>query len=287
MTAASKPGRMGILYAEESGKGLTHPFFAPLLNALKQEAEAHGYDVSFINNQVITGGGNIPEHCLSQGLDGVCLVCAEFASPGIRALVKSEIPCVTIDHFFKGVPSVISDNETGVQKLVDYAISRGHRRIAFVHGHNNSIVTRSRIQQFLNTMTYNKLPVPPEYLREGKYHDIELTRQLVGELLSLPERPTCILLPDDLTYFGAQDAAREKGLRIPKDISFAGYDGISLGQALEPKLTTIRQSCEQLGMTAAQTLIRLIEAPETVSRMPVVFPVEFLEGGTVGDSVLS
>ena len=55
-----------------------------------------------------------------------------------------------------------------VQKLVEYAASKGHRRIAFIHGHNNSVVTRTRISQFRNTMAYHGLPVPEdtEYLDE-------------------------------------------------------------------------------------------------------------------------
>lgn len=279
-----KPRRLGILYAEESGRGLTHPFFAPMLDAIKNEAEAHGYDISFINRQVTANGGSYLAHSRLYELDGVCLVCVDFSAPEIRELVMSGIPCVTVDHFFRGVPAVISDNETGVQKLVEYAISRGHRRIAFVHGHNNSVVTRMRIQQFENTMSFYDLPVPAEYVREGEYDNIEMTRRIVDELLRLPERPTCILLPDDTSFLGAQEAARENGLRIPWDISFSGYDGISLSQALEPKLTTIRQDCEKIGMTAARTLISMIEKPGSIKPRPLIFPVEFMRGGTVGDA---
>lgn len=273
MTATN---RLGILYAEESGRGLTHPFFAPILNAVKEEAAAHGYDITFIRQQ-----DSYADRC--HGVDGVCLVCVDFAAPQIRALVTSGIPCVTVDHIFKGTPAVLSDNETGVRKLVEYALSRGHRRIAFVHGHNNSVVTRARIQQFMNTMSYYKLPVPEGYLREGRYDSVPLTRQLVHELLQLPERPTCILLPDDIAYLGAQEAARSLGLVVPGDISFAGYDGITLIQKLTPRLTTIRQDAERMGRTAAKLLIDQIENPDAAKRKPLIFPVEFMEGGTVGD----
>lgn len=278
--------KIGILYAEESGRGLMHPFFAPILNAIKEEAEANGFCILFINYKLITTGTDCAELCRGAGLEGVCLVCFDFSSPEIRELAASGIPCVTIDHMMKGVPTVISDNENGVQRLIEYAISKGHRRIAFVHGHNNSVVTRTRIQLFRNTMDYYKLPVPADYLREGEYDNIELTRSIVGELLRLPERPTCILLPDDIAYIGARDAAWELGLRIPQDISFAGYDGLSIGQTLEPKLTTIRQDCERIGVTAIQTLIRQIDHPKAGRQVPQVLPVEFLAGGTIGPAAV-
>ena len=275
---------IGVLYADESGKGLTHPFFALILNAFRSEAETHGYDITFLSDSGSGDWGSYADHCRSRNLAGVFLVCVDFENPQIRELATDGLPCVTVDHIFKRVPAVLSDNESGVQKLVEYAIRMGHRRIAFVHGQNNSIVARTRISQFGNTMAYHNLPVPPGFVRESRYHDIPLTKSIVGEFLRMPEqeRPTCILLPDDMTYLGAQEAAREMGLSIPEDISFGGYDGIPMMQALTPRLTTIRQSCSDIGTEAAKRLIDRIENPATASRLPCVFPVELVEGGTIG-----
>ena len=288
MTNASNPcgapalkRSLGILYQEGSSKGLTHPFFVLIMNAFKVEAEARGYEITFINMAPEGRDADIAEHCRRRGIEGVCILCGDFRDPPYKALAASGLPCVSVDHIYKGVPAVLSDNETGVQKLVDYAISMGHRRIAFIHGHDNSVVTRTRIGQFGNTMGYHGLPVPEGYIRSGLYHDIACTRRHVLELLRLPEPPTCILLPDDMTYFGAQEAARELNLRIPEDVSFAGYDGIPLTQALSPTLTTIRQNSADMGKVAAQLLIDLIEHPETASRKPRIFTVELSPGGTM------
>ena len=272
---------LGIIYAEESEKGITHPFFQLILNAFKQEAESHGYDITFLNENARSKEKSYLERCHESRLDGICMVCGNFDDPQIKDLVAGDLPFVVVDHLYKKVPAVLSDNETGIQKLVEYAISRGHTRIAFVHGQNNSIVTQTRIKQFYNVMQYHDLPVPEGYVRESLYNNIELTRKVVKEVLRMPERPTCILLADDISYLGAQDAARELGLSIPADISFTGYDGIPLTQALTPKLTTIRQGSDQMGKMAAKKLIDLIEKPETTKRVPVIFPVELLEGGTV------
>lgn len=274
--------RLGVIYTEESGRGLTHPFFVLILDAFKREAEEHGCEITFLNSRLVGEDMDYVEYCRSSHVDAVCIVCEEFESERIRNLAYSEIPCLTIDHLYKRVPAVLSDNETGVTKLVENAIARGHRRIAFVHGHNNSIVTRARITQFRNVMTCHDLPIPPEYIQEGLYDDIPLTRKLVTKLLRLPQRPTCILLPDDISYLGAQDAAKECSLRIPEDISFAGYDGIPLTQALNPKLTTIHQNSQQMGRMAARKLIDLIDHPGKASILPTILPVEFVEGGTMG-----
>ena len=105
---------------------------------------------------------------------------------------------------------------------------------------------------------------------------------MVRELLQMPERPTCVILPDDIAYLGAQDAAREYNLRIPDDISFAGYDGIPITQSLRPQLTTIHQDSTQMGRLAAEQLIRVVRDPRSASKLPVILPVELIEGGTIG-----
>lgn len=273
--------RLGIIYTEDSGRGLTHPYFVLILDAFKREAEAHGCEITFLNHSIPGNRISWFDYCRASQIDGICVVCGDFDSPEVKELALSSLPCVTIDHLYRKVSAILSDNESGVKNLIENAIRKGHRRIAFVHGHNNSIVTKARISQFRNTMAVHSLPVPPEYVQEGRYNDIRLTRQIVQDLLKLPERPTFILLPDDISYLGAQDAARELSLRIPEDISFAGYDGIPLTQALIPKLTTIRQDSSRIGQLSAQRLIDLIEHPDTASRMPIILPVEFLEGGTV------
>ena len=283
MNPESVPHSLGIIYAEESGRGITHPFFVLILDAFKEEAESRGYDITFINHNPAGNSLSYLDRCRLCRIDGVCLICVDFASDEIGELVESGIPCLTVDHIFKKVPAVLSDNETGVQSLVEYAIRHGHRRIAFVHGQNNSIVTKARIKQFSSTMDYYGIPVPPEYIREGLYDDIPLTRKIVRELLSLPEKPTCILLPDDITYLGALEAAKEAGLRIPEDISFAGYDCIPLSQVMSPKLTTISQSMDRIGKEAAIRLIDSIENQKSARRFPSIFPVKLVEGETIAD----
>ena len=282
---ARRTHSLGVLFMDESAKGLTHPFFASVLNAFKIAAEARGYDVTFINHRI---GGDILtylEYCRYRKLDGVCIACIDFEDPQVAELVKSNIPCVTVDHIYRRIPAVLSDNEHGVQRLVEYAIAMGHKKIAMIHGHNNSVVTRTRIRQFYQTMQFHNLPVPEDYVKSGLYSDIEMTRGIVRELLRLPDRPSCILLPDDLCYLGAQEAARELGLRIPEDVSFAGYDGIALTQALRPQLTTIHQDSAQMGRLAAEQLIRAVKDPRSamISCNDGFRPVSFLIE-TVGDA---
>jgi len=273
---------LGVLFVDENISGLMHPFFAAVLNAFKEEVERRGYDITFINHNIGTMDMTYLEHCRYRNVDGVCLACVDFYSSEVTDLVNSDIPCVTIDHMFNNRSSIISDNINGIRMLVDRAASLGHRRIAYIHGQRNSSVTENRIRGFFRAMEAHGLAVPEGYVVQGRYDDIENSRSRLLSLLSRPDRPTCVLLPDDTAYFGALDALRQAGLSVPWDVSLAGYDGIRSVQALHPRLTTIRQDSGAMGREAALRLIEHIEHPNTVIFDSVLVPATLIEGESMG-----
>lgn len=272
---------LGVLFVDENVSGLTHPFFANMLNAFKAEAESKGYDITFINHNIGTTTMTYLEHCRYRNVDGVCLACVDFYSAEVAELVNSDIPSTTVDYVFNNRPCVLSDNSAGIRMLVDYAVSKGHRRIAYIHGQRNSSVTEKRITGFYRAMEAHGLSVPDGYVVEGRYDDVSTTRRLTRELIERADRPTCILLPDDASFFGAYEAARECRLRVPGDLSLAGYDGIRLTQSLHPRLTTVFQDSERMGREAALRLIDRVEHPNTAVSDPMMIPVTLIEGETM------
>jgi LacI family transcriptional regulator len=195
-------------------------------------------------------------------------------------LVSSELPVVTIDHVYNGKTAILSDNVKAVEDLVNYIYQRGHRKIAFIHGEDTS-VTRKRLASFYKTCMNLGIKVPEEYVRASYYHDPKTTGKLTRELLECGDPPTCIMFPDDFSFIGGMNVIDEKGLRIPEDISVAGFDGILLSQVLKPKLTTIKQDSESIGREAAGKLIDWIENPKTSLAAQVLIQGKLLEGKTV------
>lgn len=273
---------LGVLFVDDNISGLMHPFFAAVLNAFKAEVESRGYDITFINHNIGTMDMTYLEHCRYRNVDGVCLACVDFYSTEVAELIHSDIPCVTIDHRFSDRPGIISDNESGMRQLVDRAVALGHRRIAYIHGQRNSSVTENRIRSFCTTMESHGLRVPEGYVVHGRYDDVENIRIHIQKLLEGPVRPTCILLPDDASYFGALDTIRERGLRVPEDVSVAGYDGIRSVQAVHPRLTTVKQDSDAMGREAALRLIERIEHPTTAVSEYVLIPATLIEGESLG-----
>ena len=218
---------IGVLFIDDYHSGLTHPYFAPVLESLKTEVENLGYDITFINKNV--GGREMSylEHCRYRNVDGVVIANVDFTKEEVVELVESDIPVVTIDHVFNNCPAVVSDNIKGIRELTEYVISMGHKKIAYIHGQQNSVT------------------------------------KVTKKLLALKNPPTCILYPDDYTAIGGIAVIREAGLSIPSDISVAGYDGISLIQQFQPKLTTYAQDMSGIGKAAAQAIVDQIERPKS------------------------
>ncbi len=271
---------LGVLFQEERGNGLTHTFFAAVLDAFKTESERHGYDITFINHNIARTGMTYLEHCRYRNVDGVCVVCADFYSPEVVALVASDIPVVTIDHSFSNRSCVLSQNVEGMKSLVEYAVAQGHRRIAYVHGEKAS-VTENRITGYYRGLAAAGIEPEADYLLESVYDSPEAGAQAVRRLMQLPVPPTCILLPDDHTALGALDAAREMGLRVPADLSIAGYDGSRLAQLTRPRLTTVAQDSKRMGAQAALYLIDRIENPRTAGSEVGLIPTRLCIGESI------
>ena len=271
---------IGVLFVDPMHGGLAHEFFSGVLDGIREEAEKNGYDITFINSSVGKRPSTYLQHCLYRGVDGVVIATADFADPMVLELVNSDLPVVPIDHMFNDHASVISDNLRGMDALVRYVVSMGHRDLALIHGEKTT-VTMARLTGFYRACEELGIRVREDMVRESKFHDPEGCARITKEILSLPERPTCIFFPDDYSCIGGYNAIREAGLRVPEDISAVGYDGIPLSRILSTVLTTWRQDSGGLGRTAAARLIEQIEHPKTAILDREIISGKLQEGASV------
>ena len=271
---------LGVMFLDEADSGLTHEFFAKVLNSFKIEAESSGYDITFINRNIGSRKMSTYEHCKYRNVDGVIIACTDFTSHDVFEVVNGDIPVVTIDHIFDCRSAIMSNNEKGMEQLVEYAADLGHREIAYIQG-NKSAVAERRLAGFYKACMKEGISVYPERMLIGDYHNPDRTYELTKQLLRSDNRPTCIFMPDDYSAIGGLNAIKDMGLKVPDDISVIGYDGIAYSQLLSPKLTTYLQDTSRIGATAAKKLISLIENPQTTFTEVVTINGQILVGGSV------
>ena len=281
---ALKVGRsynIGVLFSDATGGGISHEYFSQILESVKAEAERLGYDITFISKDLGAMSMDYYEHAKYRNCDGVVIASADFLDPAIARLVMSEIPTVTLDYTFDSRTSILSDNVRGMEALVRFVYENGHRRLAFIHGEMTS-VTQKRLASFKKTCAALGITVPQEFIRPAVFHDPRSSGLATRALLALPERPTCIFYPDDLSFLGGMSELERHGIAIPKDMSVVGYDGIPLSQVLRPRLTTYRQDTVQNAKEVFSLIIDAVEHPETHVPKQVTVPGVLIEGETVG-----
>ncbi len=271
---------VGVLFVDEGRSGLTHDYFAKVLDSFKKVSEVSGYDITFINatSQKMT----YLEHSRYRGVDGVVIACVDFDDRDVIDLVNSELPVVTIDHVFDNRISVVSDNIGGMRSLIEHVHSLGHTKIAYIYG-DDTAVTRNRVASYYNTLKDLGIERDDSYTIASAYRNPKLAAKYTQQLLSLKNRPTCILYPDDYSAIGGLNAIEEAGLSVPDDISVVGYDGLYISQIIHPKLTTYEQNCEEIGRIAAKSLIKLIRDEKSTLIDKILVPGRIIEGGSVAN----
>ena len=269
---------IGVLFVDEGRSGLTHDYFAKVLDSFKRVSEVSGYDITFINatSQKMT----YLEHSRYRGVDGVVIACVDFDDRDVLDLVNSELPVVTIDHVFDNRISVVSDNIGGMRSLVEYVHSLGHDRIAYIYG-DDTAVTRNRVASFYKALGSFGIETDDSYTIASAYRNPKLAAKYTKQLLALKKRPTCIMYPDDYSAIGGLNAIEEAGLTVPDDISVVGYDGSYVSQIIHPKLTTYEQNTEEIGRIAAKSLIRLIRDPKSTLIEKIQVSGKIVEGASV------
>ena len=273
---------LGILYTDLQGSGFMHEYFASALNALRAEAASRGYDISFLNENVGSQSMTYLQHARYRQVDGIAIVCADFFDPHVQELAYSDFPIVTLDHSYNNRTAVMSDNVDGIGNLVRHAYAKGHRRIAYIHG-NHTAVTENRVTGFHRAVRELGIDPADVIISSCEYHEPVSCFEATKKLLIRPDRPTCILFPDDYAAIGGLNAIGELGLRVPEDISVMGYDGINLAQVMSPKMTTWCQNTDDIGKIIASKLIERIENPQTTLAEYIVVPGKLFDGETVLD----
>jgi LacI family transcriptional regulator len=200
--------------------------------------------------------------------DGVILVTSELTGAQLSQLREAGIPLVVVDPVNPppaDQPSVGATNWAGGLAATEHLLGLGHRRIGAIAGPGDYLCSRARIDGYRSALERAGLSLDPGLVRHGDFqHEGGFRRG--GELLSLPDPPTAIFAGSDQQAFGVYEAARQRSLRIPQELSVVGLDDLPVSRWASPPLTTVRQPLAEMGQVAAQMLGELIEG---LPRRPV------------------
>lgn len=258
--STKKTWTLGIVYFENLGVGLSHPFFSGVIEALKNQADKHGYSLLFGSKNDRLKNDTFLEYFKYRCVDGIAIICTDPNDKETLELIESDFPIVVIDMFNQNTSTVTSDSMEGCNLAINYLYDLGHRKVAHITGSSYSDNWPSTIRKegYIKAMDKLNLKILDGYIADGINFDVTGGYSAMKELLKLKERPTAVFASCDKIAIGAINAIKEAGLSVPDDISIIGFDDIEISRYITPSLTTIRQKCDEIGAAAVDLLVEQI-----------------------------
>jgi len=201
--------------------------------------------------------------------DGVVVVASRIHSGIDAELGRLRIPYVMLDMAGApppGVAVVGATNAAGGRAAVDHLVELGHRKIGVVTGNRELACSQERLDGYVASLVRAGIEPQNEYIHFGNF-EISGGYRAASLMLDSPDPPTAIYAGSDLQAFGVYQAARERGIRIPDDLSVVGFDDVPMCEWLMPRLTTIRQPLEEMAQQAVRMVMAMAyqqaELPQT------------------------
>ena len=258
---------------------IADPFYSEVLGGLQSVAHQFQYSMFVSAFEYDTEReSSLIRVMLGRQVDALIIGSSFFTSERVDQLGGLPVPTVFIhNRADEALPhSIYHDDVRGTQELTRHLLDLGHRRIAFSGNQRGGLLHRQRRQGVVTELQANGLDFPAHYdwlVPDGQMSSGAL---LVERLLRLSERPTAIICFNDMQAIGLMQALQRVGLRIPEDISVAGFDDIPLAAFLYPSLTTYHQPTWELGQMAARLALHLLG--ETVHEAHVSEPIITMQG---------
>jgi LacI family repressor for deo operon, udp, cdd, tsx, nupC, and nupG len=254
------------------------PFFTEVMSGVREVAAEKGYSLLINETQFNTmTADEIGAIVVSRQADGIVLLASvsPFGTEVLSSTNNRRLPvvvgCEVVSLETTGYPSVHIDNQAAAREMTDYLIGQGHRRIAFIHGQEASLLTKDREDGFRASMSAAGLDIEEGWITGGNLNisdTIEATRRLLGHA----NRPTAIFCANDEMAMGCLHAIKSAGLNVPHDVSVVGFDDIRYAAILDPPLTTIHQPARLIGERVMYRLFRDIEEGRNVNAEPEIVP---------------
>jgi LacI family transcriptional regulator len=254
----NRVGVLGLIIPRTGEFAFQNPFYSQMLLGISEIAHRHAYKLMLSINEKET----YTALYFRRLVDGVIVIGNRLDDEHIAGLEKKGVPAVVVPGFLEdseiGIPSVNSENVKCVHRAVSYLLDLGHRRIAFILGTLNSKYSVERFKAFQAAFLDRGLSYDPGLVVESDFSKTDGFR-LMGRLLDLPDRPTCVICINDTVTPGALQQIHLRGLKIPDDISVVAIGSSDMLDLFQPPLTTVKTAVTKIGQRAAQMLIQLIE----------------------------
>lgn len=253
---AGHAGAIGLLIPRPNDYVFSNPFYLDIMRGAADAASAAGMNLLLI----VTDKGSYAHYFQEQRVDGLVFVSTRLDDLGLLKLSEERHPFVLIGRFNLGTPlnQIEIDDVAAAQKVVDYLVGLGHRRIAYLGGPITIPSGYDRFEGYRQALGRHGIPYDEKLVA---FRDSPLPSagaEMLREILGRRQDATAYFAFNDLVAIGALDELRAAGRRPGIDVSVMGFDDIFTARYTNPPLTTVRQSGYDKGRLAVERLGQIL-----------------------------
>ncbi|QEC53781.1 LacI family transcriptional regulator [Anseongella ginsenosidimutans] len=261
-----KSRSIGVIVSE-----IANSFFSKAINGIESAAHERGYNVIIAQTQESYRKElSILEFLASRSIDGLLISIATETRnmEHFAALHARGLPLVFFDRITEDINThtVVADNFQGSYEATSHLIGNGYRRIAHVTNSKNLSITQERLKGYRQALKDHQIPADKSYVQYchhgGMIHS-ELENAF-NNLMELRPLPDAIFAGGDKLTTGCLKILRSRGIKIPEEMALAGFSNSDLAEVTEPPLTVVKQPAFEMGRTATELLLELIESKRPV-----------------------
>lgn len=253
----------------------TNPFFGEVVKGVERSCYHKGYNLILCNtegdNQRMKASINT---LLQKRVDGLLLMCSTLEGERLDVFDRyPDIPVVVMDWGpILFASDKIQDNSLqGGYMAAKHLIECGHREIGCITGPLIRHQAQMRYEGYKRALAEAGIAINPDWIVESDF-ECEGGYQAFEKLYERGKLPSALFVCNDMMAMGVIQAANQRGLRIPDDLSLIGYDDVHIAKFMTPALTTIHQPKYRLGKAAIDTLLYRLENPDTTAQVVQLEP---------------
>lgn len=270
---------IGIVMKNSSSEALHTTFLPEVLGGITAVTSKHEFSIRLATGE---SEGEIFQDVtkMVQGkqVDGVIVLYSKKDDPVIKYLMDSQIPFVILGRPTKDVNKIAFVDNDNIQAAMDatnYIVQLGHKRIAYIGDDTKFEVAKLRFTGFRQAILENELELQENFIKyiNGNYEE---GFEAVKDLMSIPNRPTAIVLSDDINALIVLSALSNLAIKVPEDVSIISFNNSTIARITYPRLTTVDVQVYQLGQEAAKAIIEQINEPNGIKKS-LLIPTVIIE----------
>ncbi|MBU9711463.1 LacI family DNA-binding transcriptional regulator [Evansella tamaricis] len=274
---------LGVIMPNSANKTFQNPFFPEVIRGISSKAHQLEYGLYLSTGQTeVEIFQEVQDMVQGRRVDGIILLYSRVNDKVMAYLNEQDFPFTVIgrpsDETNREITYVNNDNYKAAKTVTEYLLLLGHKRIAFIGGNLDFVVTVDHMEGYKTALINTGIEPREDYI---VFHEElqEGGQEAVIDLMSLSERPTAMIVADDIMTFGVMRMLSEMEISVPNDISIISFNNVMISELSHPPMTTVDINIFGLGYEAANCLIEKIIHPE-IEPKHVIIPHKMIKRQT-------